>query len=173
MKMLAFTSLSLMIGAVSIVDAQSYHVVNFQAQSGHYVVAENGGNSYMNADRGSAGAWETFELQDTNGGNLESGDEVYIYTSGGYYASQHCLWSFPYTPYRQGALGTSLNCSTQVYIDKYDNNNNWISGQISSGDQVVIIGFLGIWQAENGGGTKLFVKGGGVGAWEKFFITIH
>jgi hypothetical protein len=151
-------------------QAQSIHYVTFQAQSGHYVVAENGGNSVMNANRGSAGSWEWFEIHDVNGGALESGDLVHIRTSNGYYASQQCLGSIP-IPSPQYAYGTAQGCYTWFNVDKYDNANNYLTGPIYSGDQVVLTGNQGMWQAENGGGARLLIVNNWVGAWEKFFIS--
>jgi hypothetical protein len=161
--------LLLVLGFAVTVSAQTFYTVNFQAQSGHYVVAENNGGTYMNADRGSAGSWETFELEDDNGGDLESGDLVYIRTGGGYYVSQTCFAPFQL---RQMALATIKHCSSWMSIDKVDNNNNWVSGPIYSGDQVAISGWNGSWQAANGGEGQLLVTGN-LGAWEKFFITIY
>jgi hypothetical protein len=152
--------------------AQSYHIVNFQAQSGHYVAAELGGYYYVNANRNSAGSWETFELEDVNGGDLESGDAVRIYTAHGRYVFQYCFGSYYGT--QQTASATSPSgCPTEMYIDKYDSSNNWGSGPIYSGDQVVVSGYQGMWQAENGGGARVMVALTFVGAWEKFFITIY
>jgi chitinase len=155
----------------SVASAQSYHSVNFQAQSGHYVAAESGGFYYVNANRSSAGAWETFELEDVNGGSLESGDMVHIYTAHGRYMTQYCFGV--YNGIQQTAQASSVSgCSTEAFIDKYDSSNNWVSGTISSGDQVAVSMYQGSWQAENGGGARVMVALTYIGAWEKFFITI-
>jgi hypothetical protein len=163
-------TLLVVFGLVGNAQAQSYYTVNFQAQSGHYVVAEGNGGTWMNADRGSAGSWETFTLIDANGGSLDSGDEVYIQTGGGYFASQQCTGSF-YAGMRMQAFTTSQNCASIAYIDKYDSSNNLQSGPIYSGDQVAIVQWHGYWQAAGGGGGQLLVTLNSVGAWEKFFIT--
>src|SRR5688572_9322393 len=57
--------------------------INLQAQSGHYVVAENGGGDLVYANRTAAGPWETFEL--SVNGALDSGDPVNLRTYSGYY----------------------------------------------------------------------------------------
>lgn len=166
-RVVAFAVMSLL--TVGTASAQTYYTINLQAQSGHYVVAEQGGNDFVNADRGSAGAWETFELEDTNGGSLMSGDPVYIRTVGGYYFNATC-----FTPTaRLGAMTVTTGwCSPSFAIEKYDSSNNYVSGAINSGDQVVLFHWSGYYTvAENGGGGVVRVNRTSVGAWEKFFIT--
>lgn len=147
-------------------QAQSYHNVTFQAQSGHFVVAENGGGSLINADRTAAGPWEAFEIVDYNGGGLESGDIVAVRTVNGAYIRSSCFTV-------QTFLTSSgfQTCSSEFWIDKYDNANVWQSGPISTGDQVAFSGGSGLWQAVSGGGGAVRTDAWAVGAWEKFFIT--
>jgi hypothetical protein len=59
--------------------------VNLQASSGEYLSAESGGGSAIHANRNAAGPWETFEIDDLNGGSLMSGDLVRMRTSIGTY----------------------------------------------------------------------------------------
>jgi hypothetical protein len=54
---------------------------------GKFVVAENGGGGVVNANRDSAGAWETFELVDLDGGELLDGDRVQLRAHNGSYVS--------------------------------------------------------------------------------------
>jgi hypothetical protein len=48
------------------------------AVRGTYVVAENGGGGVVNANREVASTWETFTLHDLDGGDLVSGDLVWL-----------------------------------------------------------------------------------------------
>jgi len=45
------------------------YLVTIQAESGHYLCAENGGGSTLNANRIYAGSWETFVIDDSLGSN--------------------------------------------------------------------------------------------------------
>jgi hypothetical protein len=60
--------------------------VTLQASGGQYLIASNGGGAAIRADSGSAGAWETFTLDDLNGGSLVSGDFVRLQASSGAFA---------------------------------------------------------------------------------------
>src|SRR5689334_6991384 len=59
--------------------------VGFQAANGQWVVAEGGGGGVVNANRTAAGPWESFTLEDANGGALVSGDAIAIRTYDGHY----------------------------------------------------------------------------------------
>lgn len=144
--------------------------INLQAQSGHYVVAENGGGQWVNADRTSAGAWETFELTDGNGGALNSGDPVYFRTDSGYYLrADNCGGGLLLAV---GTIPFTDTCEI-FFIYKVDNANNILSGQISNGNQVAIETNNGHWLvAEGGGGSYVNADRTSIGAWEKFFITM-
>src|SRR5262245_53064791 len=50
---------------------------------GRYLGAENGGGGRVLATATSAAGWESFQLVDTNGGTLQSGDVVYLRASNG------------------------------------------------------------------------------------------
>lgn len=61
--------------------------VTLKSINGSFVTAENGGGGQVNANRSSAGAWETFTLLDLNEGELEAGDAVAIKTVNGNFFS--------------------------------------------------------------------------------------
>jgi hypothetical protein len=167
-------SLSVMVGLLVVglsgaSYAQTYYTINLQAQSGHYVVAESGGGDYVNANRTSPGAWETFELEDIDGGSLLSGDIVFIRTSGGYYFSSPC--NSPVSHLRAMATFTT-NCPMMFWMEKYDAADNYLSGSINSGDQVAFTHWNYYYlSAENGGGDIVSHNRSSVGAWERFFIS--
>ena len=50
-----------------------------------FVSAENGGGGDVHADRAVASGWETFTLNDLNGGDLQSGDSVTLATANGHF----------------------------------------------------------------------------------------
>lgn len=55
--------------------------------NGLWVAAENNGGSTLSANRTSQGPWESFYLNDINGGELNNGDTVSIRTTSGWYWS--------------------------------------------------------------------------------------
>lgn len=59
--------------------------ISFQASNGQWMVAENNGGGTVNANRNSPGPWETFTIEDFNGGDLRDGDQVAFRTGGGWY----------------------------------------------------------------------------------------
>jgi hypothetical protein len=159
------------LATVTVAQAQPYYYVNLQAQSGHYVVAEWGGYDVVNANRGSAGAWETFELLDFNGGTLESGDLVRIKVYSGHYLNvPSCTATFGNS--QMTATGGGSSCSW-FWVDKYDSNDTLQYGTISSGDQVALLHYdSGQYaSADSGGGSYVSVDRGWVYSWERFYIT--
>src|SRR4051812_38042801 len=52
----------------------TYTVTFKTAVTGQYVSAENGGGGDVNANRAAAQGWETFTINDLNGGALQNGD---------------------------------------------------------------------------------------------------
>ena len=70
--------------------AASEYRVAMQAGSGHYLSAVNNGGGDVNASGGALDLWESFTLIDTNGGKLEHGDPVHIWTSAArYFHAEH------------------------------------------------------------------------------------
>jgi hypothetical protein len=151
------------------VRAATFYTINLQASNGDFVVAENGGGGDINANRGSAGAWETFELIDINNGSLDSGDSVHFLTSG--------LWYF-FAPGSCGGGslkawggGPPSTCNETFRIWKLDSSGNFISGTIGNGDLVAIQTWNYWWVvAENGGGGTVNANRSSVGPWERFTI---
>jgi subtilisin family serine protease len=59
--------------------------ISFQASNGQWMVAEGNGGGAVNANRSSVGPFETFSVEDLNGGELFDGDPVAFRTGGGWY----------------------------------------------------------------------------------------
>src|SRR5687768_6686524 len=59
--------------------------VHFKSSAGGYLGARNNGGSTVIASAVEARGWETFTLDDQNGGTLESGDKVFIRAGNGQY----------------------------------------------------------------------------------------
>jgi hypothetical protein len=140
----------------------------FQSVDGHFVVAEGGGGSVVNADRSAIGSWETFTLIDLNGGSLESGDLVNIQSVGGYFVvaeggggdvvNANRTGAFAWETFRIEKVGgcCGINSGDTISLQAY---NGWNGG---GGNYVV---------AEGGGGSVVNANRAAVGAWETF--TIH
>jgi hypothetical protein len=149
--------------------AATFHTINLQSVGGYYVVAENGGGGDVNANRTSAGSWETFEVVDFNNGALTSGDGVAILTSGLWYLSADGCGGGALKAWGSGPPG---NCET-FWVYKLDSSGNIVGGTISNGDQVAILSYNSYWLvAENGGNSVVNANRTSIGPWEKFFITI-
>ncbi|MBC7660565.1 MAG: hypothetical protein H7249_12780 [Chitinophagaceae bacterium] len=129
----------------------------------YFLSAENQGGSIISANRTAAQGWETFDLLDSDGGELVSGDSVYLRSSGGFYLQL------------TGGNGTALNISNQ-------NPGLWETFKIvkQSGTGVIqpgdIIGLQSavsnLWvSALNGGGSGIDAHGIKLDAWESFAIN--
>jgi hypothetical protein len=131
---------------------------SFQAANGQWVVAEDNGNSVVNANRNSPGPWETFNIWDVNGASLQSGDSINIVTSAN--------WCF-------SSDGETMTTPTQqcgshetFVIEKLNG-----SGEIHDGDLVAIRAWNSLYMvAEDGGGSVVNANRQAVGSWETFTI---
>lgn len=140
----------------------------FQTIFGYFVVAEGGGGSVVNANRGAVGPWETFTVIDLNGGALESGDLINIQSVGGYFVVA------------EGGGGDVVNANrTQAQTwETFRIEKIGGGGVINSGDSISLQAYNG-WNccggnyvvAEGGGGSVVNANRGAVGPWETF--TIH
>jgi mannan endo-1,4-beta-mannosidase len=61
--------------------------LSFQAGSGAFLSAAEGGGGALTATASAAKAWERFAVVDPNGGGLQSGDEIYLAAFDGSYLS--------------------------------------------------------------------------------------
>ena len=130
--------------------------------SPHFVGAANNGGGAVNATATAAQGWETFSLEDINGGSLQSGDGVYIRAGNGQYFQA------------QNGGGSSLNAgsnNTQAW-ETFKVVKQSGAGTINSGDVVGFQASSGSWiSAQNGGGSAVYAYGGSLGSWEQFRIS--
>jgi hypothetical protein len=134
-------------------------------QDGTWVSADQGGGGAVTADRPAGSIWETFEIIDLNGGDLQTGDPV-------------ALRTFDRVHYLQatGGGGSSVN-ATPTAVGPWETftilkqgggsriifEGDWIALRANSGHYVT---------AENGGGPGSVVNAnrGAVGPWETFGV---
>ncbi|MDD4650793.1 MAG: C25 family cysteine peptidase [Methanothrix sp.] len=125
--------------------------IALRAANGQYVCAENGGGSYLVANRNSVGAWETFQRIDLGNGKVAlraaNGQYVCAENGGGTYLVAN-----------RNAIGA---WETFTYMDL---GNSKIGLKASNG-QVVC--------AENGGGDGVYANRPWVGDWESFTLEYH
>ncbi|HSC88520.1 MAG TPA: glycoside hydrolase family 16 protein [Polyangiaceae bacterium] len=135
--------------------------ITFRTEAGgRYVGAQNNGGGAVVATATTAAAWETFALDDLNGGSLVSGDRVRIRAGNGQWFQA------------LNGGGSSLNAASASALD-------WETftlekpggGTIQSNDIVGLRTFGGQYiSAQNGGGGTVFAYGASLGAWERFRI---
>ena len=139
--------------------------ISLQSANGYYVVAEENGGGAINARSGRVGAWETFYLCDSNGGQLRPGDIVFLYTSNKWYFQIEEGGGFGFS-----AIGRSAGPWETLIIERS------ITGYhpIQSGDSVSLQGQYGHYvSAEEGGGGEVSANRIQRGAWETFRIVFH
>jgi RHS repeat-associated protein len=138
--------------------------VHLRVASGQYVVAEGGGGGAVNADRWVTGSWETFTLEDLNGGVLQDGDPVAFRTSAGYYLQAV-----------SGGGGTMLAPAQSVGAwETFTILNLAQVGAPIENDAAIALLSSGSYYAcaENGGGSVVNVNRSVVGAWETFVLEV-
>ncbi len=134
--------------------------IALKANGGQYVVAEQGGGSDLNANRPSAGVWETFTLVDLNGAALEHGDRVQVKTHDG------SSLSAP----GDGRLRTSRTAGT---TEQFTLEREGGSGRVVNGDRLGFKTADGRYLvAEGGGGSIVNADRPRLGAWETFTLEV-
>ena len=136
--------------------------VHFQTVvQGRFVGAVNNGGGAVTATATVAQTWETFALEDSNGGALQSGDSVFIRAG-------------------NGQLFQAVNGGGSTLNAASNNRLGWETfrivkasggGAINSGDVVGLQTSNGDWvSAQNGGGGTVTAGGPAFGSWESFRI---
>ncbi len=129
--------------------------------AGRFVGAQNNGGGNVIASATAAQAWETFSLDDTNGGTLSSGDPVTIRTGGGQY----------FKAQNGGGSTLSATATTPLGWETFKIVKVAGTGAIKNGD---VVGFQtqnGKWiTAANGGGSTVAASGAALSTWEQFTI---
>jgi chitinase len=126
-----------------------------------YVGAQNNGGGAVNATASVAQGWETFSLEDINGGTLQSGDSVYVRAGNGQYFQA------------VNGGGSTLNAAS-------NNTQAWETfkvvrasgtGTVANGDVIGLQTSNGKWvSAQNGGGGSVYAYGNALGSWEQLKI---
>ncbi|MGC4074781.1 MAG: hypothetical protein QM760_20215 [Nibricoccus sp.] len=134
--------------------------ISLRAWSGHYVCAEGGGGQEVVANRDGIGGWEIFNLNDLNGGSLESGDAVTFQSYSGYYVCAEDGGGREVVANREWAYGWE---TFTIYKDG--------GGTIQFGDQISLQSENGQWVcAEGGGGREVVANRDAIGGWEVFTL---
>ena len=130
---------------------------------GRYIAAQDNGGGAVIATATAAQVWETFTIEDINGGALESGDTIFIRAGNGQYFQA------------VNGGGSTLNAATwnRLSWETFRIVKQNGSGVISNGD---IVGLqtvtTGHWVlAENGGGSTVAAYGAALGPWEQLTIS--
>ncbi len=137
--------------------------IRLQASNGQFVTAERNGGGAVNANRTEAGAWEHFQLVDTDGGCVEADDTVYIHTSDNFYLRA------------EGGGGSTLDATGAQAgpWERFTLRRHGGGGAVRSGDYVTLQAPSGHYiVAETGGGGAVNADRDTAGAWERFRITV-
>ena len=128
-----------------------------------YLGAANNGGGAVNATATVAQGWETFSLEDVNGGSLVSGDSVLIRAGNGQYFQA------------LNGGGSSLNAGSNNALgwETFKIVKKTGTGTIVSGDIIGLQASSGSWiSAQSGGGGAVFAYGGALGSWEQLKIGL-
>jgi hypothetical protein len=130
----------------------------------HYVRARNGGGSDINAEATAGSSYETFSMVDTNGGQLVSGDEVYLQVYGGQYISAN----------NGGGSDVFAIHFTPVTWERFTIEKTSGTGPIVSGNTVAFRTENGYYlSAVNGGGGQVVALYRAAITWEVFTLEIQ
>ena len=146
-------------------DVEVTRTVTFETSlTRQYLSADNGGGGALTARGAAPRAWETLTLTDTNGGALQSGDEVFLAGASGAIVSA------------EGGGGGAISVTAPWKRDwesfrilKLDG-----SGVITSGDSVALETKVGTHfvSAIGGGGGEVRADAPWARAWESFTIVL-
>lgn len=139
-------------------------LVALRTFNGHYLCAEGGGGREINATRGEAREWETFELLDLNKAQLMSTDQVALRTHNGSYASA------------EGGGGGGIRATVPwilgwetFTLERADGS----PGEIGHGDSVALRTENGMYVcAEDGGGGEVSANRQERREWETFVLEV-
>jgi hypothetical protein len=124
-----------------------------------YVGAQNGGGGAVSATATSAQGWQLFTIQDINGGDLESGDAIFIT------AENAQMWQ----AWNGGGSTLNAGSNNQLGWETFRIVRRAGSGRVVAGDVVGLQTSGGAWvSAESGGGGTVYAYGGAFGSWEEF-----
>jgi beta-glucanase (GH16 family) len=133
------------------------------ALKGLFVTAENGGGGVVNANRPVASTWETFQLQDINGGALTSGDLVHLQALDGQFLCAENGGGGAVHANR--AVASTWETFRVIKVTGGDN-------VVRDGDQIALRTFISgnYVSALQGGGDTVVADRTAVQSWETFVI---
>jgi len=152
-------------GDLGLHEAGVAHSLTLQTTvSQQYLSAANGGGGALTADKSQAQGWETFTLVDLNGGDLESGDLVYVRCSDGSWFSAS----------NAGGAGIAAGATTPSTWETFSIERVAGAAAIQSGDAIALRTRDGAHylSATNGGGGGVVASATAVGTWETFVAAI-
>ena len=141
---------------------------------GRYLVAEGNGGGIVNADRATAGPWETFAIHDLNGGKLQSTDTIYLTTSSSWFLCADAIrtgrnsfrWALDANR-RRGDTWERMTIyklnAARLAAGVYET----VGGDIVDGDSVAIASWAGKWMVAEASGAANIDRDN-VNAWEVF-----
>ncbi|WP_323390082.1 M57 family metalloprotease [Myxococcus qinghaiensis] len=140
----------------------------FRTATGHFLVAENGGGSFVGADRTVLSDWERFGSVDLNGGELLNNDVINLRAFNGQFV----------TAENGGGSVVNANRAVAQGWESFRLINLEGRSRFQTGDRVALQASNGQYVvAENGGGgsTSGAVNANrpAVGAWETFVLFIQ
>ena len=129
------------------------------------MVAEGNGGGGVNANRDGVGPWESFSVEDLNGGELRDGDPVAFRTGGGWYLQADGGGGGAFLAVG-GAAGP---WETFTIVDL-----SAPGGAVGDGHVVALQSINGFYTvAELGGGDVVNCNRTGIGAWEQWRIWLR
>lgn len=142
--------------------------ISLRAGTGHYLVAEGGGGSFVAADRGAIGNWERFDVADLNGGTFASGDTINLRVNNGSYMVA------------EGGGGGVVNADRTV-ASTWESFRIWnLDGGtgFGTGTRVALQAVNNQYVVAEGGGGgsgsgSVNANRGAIGPWEIFTIAVH
>ena len=139
--------------------------ISFQASNGQWMVSEGNGGGGVNANRDGVGPWESFSVEDLNGGELRDGDPVAFRTGGGWYLQADGGGGGAFLAVG-GAAGP---WETFTIVDL-----SAPGGAVGDGHVVALQSINGFYTvAELGGGDVVNCNRTGIGAWEQWRIWLR
>lgn len=142
--------------------------LSFRTATGNFLVAENGGGTFVGADRTAIGDWERFGYVDLNGGELLNNDLINLRAANGQFVVAENGGGGVVNANRAAAQGWEtfrfINLEGRSRFQAGDR----VALQASNGQYVV---------AENGGGGNasgaVNANRSAIGAWETFVLFIQ
>jgi subtilisin family serine protease len=139
--------------------------ISFRAANGQWMVAEGNGGGSVNANRDAVGPWETFAVEDLNGGDLQDGDPVAFRTGGGWYLQAPAGGGDRFL-----ATGTTVGSEETFTIVVLNDPGS----RVEDGDSVALRSVNGYYVvAEGGGGGQVNCNRTAIGAWETWGIWLR